>query len=947
MLLGNYFHNIKKNYRNFSFSGISFDTKNIKKNNIFFAIKGNTIDGNKFIPKAIKKGSKIIVTERKTNPFQNGILFIHTNNVRKLLAETAFKIYNKKPKNLIAVTGTNGKSSVTDFYYQILKLNNKKGASIGTLGVKSKSINLNLSNTTIDPIKLAKILSKLKNQKIENVIMEASSHGLKQNRLDGLKFNSGVFTNLSQDHLDYHKNLKNYLNAKLYLFENLILKRGNVITDQLIPEFKNIKKIAINKKLKLHTLNDKKNNLELLSHDFKGECQFLRIKSNSSIRDINLNLIGKIQLKNVLMAIIAAKYSGISIDKILNTIPKLKPVEGRFEKIGKIKNQSKVILDYAHTPDALKTCLLNLREQFPNKEITVLFGCGGNRDQNKRSKMGKIASDFADSIILTNDNPRFENPQKIRRDIKKGIKKKRITEISNRAIAIKHAIHNLNSGDILLVAGKGHEKTQDIGNKKIFFSDRQVILNAIKHKNNNLSDNLKLNLVKEATKIKKLPTSITLKTARINSKEVTKNDIFFAIRGKKDDGNKYVSQSFNRKASLAVVNKIQNKLNKSRQIKVKNTLKFLTDVSKTFRNSIDTNIIAITGSCGKTTLKELLGNVLSKISKVSISPKSYNNKFGVPLSLFNLKQNDEFGILEVGMDKKGEIDYLSKIIEPDVGVITNINYAHAKNFKNIKQIALAKSEIINNIKPYGYVVLNADDNFFQLHKKIAKEKKIKVVSFGIKNHKAEIKLISIKTFGKKFKINIQLNNKKKHFTLPNDFQNNIYNTLAVLAVISIYKNIFKLNENIFLNFKIPGGRGDHSVVKIDNKIINLIDQSYNSNPLSLKSAIKNFDKIKSKKSNKYLLIGDMLELGNHSKKLHKSIAPIINQTKIDKVFVKGKMASIIFANISKAKKGRILFNKSQIIQLIRKDLNNNDYLMIKASLATGFNDIVKDLKGLH
>ena len=149
MLLGKYFRDINKNYRNFSFSGISFDTKSVKKNNIFFAIKGNSIDGNKFIPKAIKKGSKIIVTENKPNQFQNGILYINTKNIRKLLAETAFKIYNKKPKNLIAVTGTNGKSSVADFYYQILKLNNKKVASIGTLGVKSKRINLNLSNTTI------------------------------------------------------------------------------------------------------------------------------------------------------------------------------------------------------------------------------------------------------------------------------------------------------------------------------------------------------------------------------------------------------------------------------------------------------------------------------------------------------------------------------------------------------------------------------------------------------------------------------------------------------------------------------------------------------------------------------------------------------------------------------------------------------------------------------
>ncbi|MDC0352792.1 UDP-N-acetylmuramoyl-L-alanyl-D-glutamate--2,6-diaminopimelate ligase [Candidatus Pelagibacter sp.] len=947
MLLGNYFHNINSNYKKFFFSGISFNSNKIAKDNIFFAIKGNKLNGTNFILQAIKNGSKIIITEHENEGLKDNILYIKTKNIRKLLAEISFKIYNKVPKNIIAVTGTNGKSSVTDFYYQILRLNNKRVASIGTLGIKSKNINQNLTNTTIDPIKLGQILVRLKSQKIENVIMEASSHGLKQNRLDGLKFNSGIFTNLSQDHLDYHKNLKNYLKAKLYLFESLIKKRGNVITDQTIPEFKKIKKITLNKKLKLQTLNDKKNNFEILSHSFRGETQFLKIKYNNLTRDINLNLIGKIQLKNVLMAIITAKNSNLTLDKILKIIPKLKPVEGRLEKIGKIKNLSKVILDYAHTPDALKTCLCNLREQFPNKRITLLFGCGGNRDQNKRSKMGKIASNYADNIILTNDNPRLENPKKIRRDIKKGIKKKKITEISNRAIAISEAIKNLNTGNILLVAGKGHEKTQDIKNKKIYFSDRKVILNAIKVKNKNLSNNLKINVIKEVAKYEKLPSLISINSAKINSKEVRKNDIFFAIKGKKNDGNKFVAQSFKRNASLAIVNKIQNKLNNNRQIKVKNTLKFLTDVSKIYRKGIDAKIIAITGSCGKTTLKELLGNILSKISKVSISPKSYNNKYGVPLSLFNLKQNDEYGILEVGMDKKGEIDYLSKIIEPDVGVITNINYAHAKNFENIKQIALAKSEIINNIRPNGFVVLNTDDNFFELHKKIAYKKNLKVVSFGIKSNKANIKLVNIKPLGKQFKINIIYNNKNKYFLLSNDFQDNIYNTLSALAVISIYKNIFTLQKNIFLNFKIPGGRGDHSVVKINNKKVNLIDQSYNSNPLSLKSAIKNYDKIYAKKSQKYLLIGDMLELGSHSVKLHKSIVPLINQTKIHKVFVKGKMASLIFKNILKEKQGRILVNKSEIIELIRKDLNNNDYLMIKASLATGFNNMVKDLKGLN
>ena len=933
-------------FGNIFFSGIAFESSKVKKNNIFFAIKGNNFDGNKYINEAIKKGAKVIISEKKIN-LKNKILYIKTHNIRKLLAEVSFKIYDKIPKNLIAITGTNGKSSVADFYYQLLKLNHKKVASIGTLGVKSKNFNLNLSNTTIDPLKLGQILSKLQNRKIDNVIMEASSHGLKQNRLDGLKFNTGMFTNLSQDHLDYHKNLKNYLQAKLYLFKNLIKNNGNIITDENIPEFQKIKKIAINKKLNLNFIDHKKNNFKILSHNFQGESQILKIKYDNSIRLVKLNLIGKIQLKNLLMAIIAAKKSKLKLKKIFESIPKIKPVEGRFQKIGKIKNGSLVILDYAHTPEALKTCLLNLREQFPFKKISLLFGCGGNRDQNKRSKMGKIASDYSDKIYLTDDNPRFEDPEKIRRDIKKGILRKNMIEISNRKNAIKVGIKDLNTGDILLVAGKGHEKTQDTGNRKVYFSDKKIILESIKVKNLNLTNNLKLNLVKEVSGFKNKLQFTNLKKAKINSKEIEKDDIFFAIKGKKNDGNKFVQEVLKRKASMAVVNKFQKNLNLGKQIKVKNSLKCLTQISNIYRKNIDTKIIAITGSCGKTTLKELLGNSLKKISKVSISPKSYNNKYGVPLSLFNLNKNDDYGVLEIGMDKKGEIDYLSNIIKPDVSVITNINYAHIKNFKNIKQIALAKSEIIYNTRSNGYVILNADDNFFKLHNAIAKKRKLKVISFGIRNNKANIKFINIKKTSRNFIISIKLNNFKKSFTISNNYTNNIYNTLASIAVMSIYIDIAKLSKNIFSNFKIPNGRGNLSKIKINGKKINLIDESYNSNPLSLQNAILNFDKLDSKSSKKYLLLGDMLELGKHSKKLHQSIAPIINKTKLSKVFIKGKKASFIYNGLNKSKKGKILRNKSEIFNLIRNDLNNNDYLMLKASNATGFSKIVNEIKGLN
>ena len=947
MLLKDYIPNIDKKHKLVFFSGISFKSSKVKKDNIFFAIKGKKFDGNNFISHAIKKGARIIVSEKKKHKKISNVIFLYSSNVRKLLAEVSYKIFDKRVKKLVAVTGTNGKSSIADFYYQILNLNNKKVASIGTLGVKSKKFNSNLSNTTTNPIKLGQILEKLKFNKIDNVIMEASSHGLKQNRLDGLKFNSGIFTNLSQDHLDYHRNLQDYLKSKLYLFEKLIKKRGSLITDEKITEFGKIKKIAIKRNLNLLTLNDKNNHFNVISHMFKNESQIIKIKIGNAIYQIDLKLIGKIQIKNLIMAIIAATQSQIKIKNILKIIPKIKSVEGRFEKIGKLKNNSKIILDYAHTPDALKTCLVNLREQFPYKKISLLFGCGGNRDKNKRPKMGRIADQFSDKIYLTDDNPRFENPIEIRKDIKKGIKRLKIKEISNRATAISYAINEIKTGEILLIAGKGHEKTQVIGKKIIYFSDKDLILKSIKKKNFNLSKNLKLNIIRDLYNQNEINSNLSLNSGRINSKEIKKNDIFFAIKGKKKDGNKFVPEAFRKQASLVVVNNFQKNFNYKKQIKVKDSLKFLTECSKIFRDNINTNIIAITGSCGKTSLKELLGNSLKKISTVSISPKSYNNKYGVPLSLFNLSQNDKYGILEIGMDKKGEIDFLSKIIKPDVSVITNINYAHAKNFKNINQIALAKSEIINNTKASGFIVLNADDKFYNFHKKIALKKKLKIISFGIKNKIADIKKISIKKENKNYRIQIKINNLFNSFFFYNNFQNNIYNILASLAVMSIYLDVSKLNSNIFMNFRTPEGRGNISQLKFGKKKINLIDESYNSNPLSLKSAILNFDKIDTKKSGKYLLLGDMLELGKHSKKLHESIVPIINKSEINKIFVKGVGVTTIFNKLTKSKKGKILSNQFQIIEFIKNELNNNDYLMIKGSNATGLNKVVKKLKDLN
>jgi len=941
MIIGNFIKGIELKNKNHYFSGLCFSSSKCKKDNIFFAIKGTKIDGNKFIDHAIQKGAKTIISNLRFQGLKNNILFLRSSNIRKSLSQFAYKIYKDKPKNIIAVTGTNGKSSVADFYFQILRLNKKKVASIGTLGIKTQNYIKKVSNTTIDPIALSIILNKLKKEKINNVILEASSHGLKQNRLDGLKFKTGIFTNLSHDHLDYHKTFNDYLKSKLYLFHKLLKENANIITDIKIPQYKRIKEIAIKNKFNIETISSKNSNFEIISHEYHNEKQIVKIKYHKNIYKFETSLIGKIQIKNILMAMIAATKSSLSFKKIIKTVNKLKPVSGRLEKIGIIKNNSKVILDYAHTPAALEASLKSLKEQFKNKKISIVFGCGGNRDKAKRPMMGKIANQFCDRVYLTDDNPRYENPKKIRNSIKKNIHKTKIYEISNRANAIKKAIFDLKTGDILIIAGKGHEKIQEYKQIKKLFSDKKQILRNIKIKNKALSSNLKINILKELSNSNNISSKLKITNASINSKEIKKNNVFFAIKGKNKDGNLFVKEALDKGASLAIVN---NKRKSNKKIIVKNTLKFLTEASSILRENLPSKIISITGSCGKTSLKELVGRSLNKISQATYSPKSFNNKFGVPLSLFNLKKNDAFGIFEIGMDKKEEIDHLSKIIKPDVGVITNISYAHIKNFKNINEIALAKSEIIANIRDDGYLVLNKDDKFYNLHKKIGLKKNLRILSFSLSNKSATVYLVSILKKKSKYKVSININQKKIYFYLNSFFENNLKNFLATISIMSIFINVHKLNKNIFYDHKVTNGRGDIMKVKLFKKNFYLIDESYNSNPLSLKMALKNFDMIKVDNSKKHIVLGDMLELGKYSKKLHIEIGKSINKTSLKNVNVVGEHIKWTFNNINKNRKGIFFKKKSEIIDLIKNTLNNNDYLMVKGSNSTGLNSLVNKIK---
>ncbi|MDA9683868.1 UDP-N-acetylmuramoyl-L-alanyl-D-glutamate--2,6-diaminopimelate ligase, partial [Candidatus Pelagibacter sp.] len=439
MILKSFFKNLKKDFNNRSFDGFEFNSKKIKKNYIFFAIQGSKFNGNNFINDAIKRGARIIVSNKFKTGVNKGVLYIKVSDPRLALSSFANKYYNKKPNNIIAVTGTNGKSSIVNFYYQILKLNKKRVASIGTLGVKSNGVSLKLNNTTVDAITINKILANLKKKKIENVILEASSHGLHQKRLHGIKFSTSIFTNLSRDHLDYHKNYKNYFNSKLILFNELTNKNGNLIFDNDLKYSQIFKKIAIRKKLNLLNIGTSDSHLKINSIKILNNYQHIKFTFQNKEYQFKTSLIGKIQIKNLMMAIAAAIKSNLKIDDIVKKLKYIKPAKGRLEIIGTTKDKSIFILDYAHTPEALKTSIENIKEHFGLRKINIVFGCGGERDKEKRPIMGKIANKLCNYIYLTDDNPRSENPENIRASIKKSILPSKMTEIPSRKLAIKKA----------------------------------------------------------------------------------------------------------------------------------------------------------------------------------------------------------------------------------------------------------------------------------------------------------------------------------------------------------------------------------------------------------------------------------------------------------------------------------------------------------------------------
>ena len=452
---------------------IVFDSRQAEPGCLFAALKGGSVHGANFVEAVLDAGASAILTDEEGELILKGSkidALVVEKDARRAFAKAVSLFMEKQPETIVAITGTNGKTSVATFCRQLWNKAGIEAINIGTTGVEG-SWSTSLNYTTPDPLQLHQILHKAASEGITHVAMEASSHGLDQRRLDGVEIKTTAFTNFSRDHLDYHVSIKDYFNAKKGLFERLCPKEKVGVFN---IDSKEIKELANWYSLNNNVLKigyDKTADLVILSQKFHPKSQDIRFSFRDKIYQKSINLIGAFQAENLLMAALLVIASGQPESIIFEILEHIQPVRGRMELAATKKNGATVYVDYAHTPDAIGVALKSLRPHILGKLI-VIIGAGGERDQGKRPLMGAAAEKNSDFVIITDDNPRTEDPSLIHQMIKNGIQNdNKVTVITDRAEAILNAVNLLEEGDGLLITGKGHETEQVIGENNFPFDD--------------------------------------------------------------------------------------------------------------------------------------------------------------------------------------------------------------------------------------------------------------------------------------------------------------------------------------------------------------------------------------------------------------------------------------------------------------------------------------------
>lgn len=899
------------------------DNRELQPGDCFIAIKGANFDGHSAIPNALENGAAFCIGETDTAQ-------IVVSDSRKATALYA-KLYYGDPAarmSLYGVTGTNGKTTTSLMLYQMLLQKGIKAAWIGTLGYKILGKDYPTKHTTPDILQLNAILKQMLDAGISHVVMEVSSHALALDRVYGITFQYCLFTNLSRDHLDFHRDMDEYFEAKYMLFERAATESawsvinqddpyGRMILDRLGEAGAN--------KLSLGRDSGADINITDVRIALEGSS-FSLVRKNGETCTIHSPLVGDFNVDNLALASAALLCSGVALGELPELCSALKPVRGRIESVPNARSLG-VFIDYAHSPDAINNVLKSL-DKMPHKRIITVFGAGGDRDKGKRPLMLKAALSYSDAVIVCDDNPRTENPDAIIRDI--------VSNcdwalpwwiIRDRSAAIASAIRLAQAGDIVLICGKGHETYQEIQGIRYDFDDHLVARSALENIPS-YKDEDELILALDPLLIK-LYLGITLPdTAYIkarcyryistDSRRIKPGSAFFAIKGDNFDGNSYVDQVLLDPDNMAVGSREER--NDERYFKCDKAEAIMAAILQKYLQMFDLYKIALTGSTGKTSTKELIFQILATRCKVLKTARNENNLIGLCKTILRVEPDHRYAVFEIGSNHFGEIAQLADTITPDAGIILNIGPSHLEYFGDENGVFKEKSDLFH--RALQLRLYPADDERFALYRNDG-------ISLG---YSPDADCVISDVIEGEDGISYRLN--QESWDIPYKAPYFVLNSAFAIALAQHlgYQNAEirqALSQELKLDMRMQiEKRGDGF----------LIVDCYNANPVSMQSALEFWHAYHPQLPH-YAILGDMLELGTSARMYHQMIGAIIADSSEQGIYSVGAYARHFHNDESRH------FDGTEQLLAAFPQFPQNAVILVKASHGIHLEKILPRLRG--
>ncbi len=967
---------------------VTCDSRTAGPGSLFVAVRGDRADGHDFIGQAVARGCVAVVAERRPRELpENGVpVFLVPDSQEALgLLAAALHGFPAAGLTLIGLTGTNGKTTTSWLVEEMLGQAGMRTGVIGTVnyrytGAHGGLVVRDAALTTPDPVLLQGLLREMADAGVSHVIMEVSSHGLVRRRLAGLLFDVAVFTNLSRDHLDFHHTMEDYFAAKRLLFDRYMKPDATAVV--VIGEGEDpadwgrrlAGDLSARTVIRCGVAADADVTAGSLHHDIDGLAAEL-VLPGSSCR-LRSPLTGRYNLLNLLAAAGVGHALGLAAATVCRGLGRVARVPGRLERVrlpGRVPGgQAAVFVDYAHTPDALANVLSTMAGLCRGRLVCV-FGCGGDRDRGKRPLMGRAAARSADVVVVTSDNPRREDPLAIIGDILPGLADGGLEErppeelfrpaapargfmvVEDRAEAIRRACSWAAPDDLVVIAGKGHETCQDRGTERIFFDDRLQAADGL------LSWNTRLLLA--ATGGERVQGDCPLLSGRVvtDTRKTGQGDIFVALHGENFDGHDFAAAAVEAGAGALIVHRGTTLPPGSDVlvVRVRDTERALGDLAAFRRRLLAPELLvaAITGSSGKTTVKEMTGAIFAAhaaaagADTVLRTRGNFNNLIGLPLTLLGLRARHRFAVVEMGMNRPGEIARLAEIADPDIGCIVNVQPAHLEGLGTIKGVAAAKGELFATMRGDALRVVNCDD---PLVRRLAAECTGPQVGFAVtpagRRHRPVVRVTRIMARGEEgMRFTLHIGDWHRRLTVAAPGEHNVSNCAAAAAIahaagiepetIARALEGFRPVDRRMQRLRLAGG-------------LEVVNDAYNANPASMAAALRTVAGF-GRRCRRVAVLGDMLELGDETVVAHRRIGRLVAELGYDLLAVTGRQAgevAVAARAAGMAGEAVRVFSDTEGIAdwlyllLVSGELVGGDWLLVKGSRGMRMERVIEGLQ---